>query len=248
MDVLRLDVLEVDPIDARAVLHVVGHARRRDDIFQRQRGVLRELRGAVRRTGKRPPRCGAQALGVDGAHALDDLEQPRPSGHAHGLQRGRDGQANRFLRAPLIRDDQMGIHGIQSALNALDRSIEGFQVDGDIGPLFHASTPPYPYTALLYTKIIVLESRRPAEILRERSQRFGGKGFGTWVTNELNKSGLSAFTFNWLNIPLFPKQHGIILMTQALKSLEITGLLRACHSGPSPIFQLTVDAQRPFRS
>ena len=166
VDVLRLDVLEVDLIDARAVLHVVGHARRRDDIFQRQRGVLRELRGAVGRTGKRPPRRGAQALGVDGAHALDDLEQPRPSGYAHGLQRGRDGQADRLLRAPLIRDDQMGIHGIQSALNALDRSIEGFQVDGDIGPLFHASTPPYPYTALLYTKIIVLESGRMAEILQ----------------------------------------------------------------------------------
>ena len=196
MDVLRLDVLEVDLIDARAVLHVVGHARRRDNIFQRQRGVLRELRSAVGRTGKRPPRRGAEALGVDGAHALDDLEQPRPSGHAHGLQRGRDGQADRLFCAPFVRNDQMGIHGIQSALDALNRSIEGFQVDGDIGPLFHASTPPYPYTALLYTKIIVLESRRMAEILRERSQRFGGKGVGTWVTNTSHESGLSAIIFN----------------------------------------------------
>ena len=46
-DVLRRDVLEVDLIDAGAVLHVVRHSRRRDDEVNRQRRVCLQLREEV---------------------------------------------------------------------------------------------------------------------------------------------------------------------------------------------------------
>ena len=42
-DVLRRDVLEVDLIDAGAVLHVVRHPRRSDDEVNRQRRVCLQL-------------------------------------------------------------------------------------------------------------------------------------------------------------------------------------------------------------
>ena len=42
-DVLRRDILEVDLIDAGAVLHVVRHPRRRDDEVNRQRRICLQL-------------------------------------------------------------------------------------------------------------------------------------------------------------------------------------------------------------
>ena len=42
-DVLRRDVLEVDLIDAGAVLYIVRHPRRRDDEVNRQRRVCLQL-------------------------------------------------------------------------------------------------------------------------------------------------------------------------------------------------------------
>ena len=126
MDIPGFDVFEIDLIDARAVLHVVSHARFGDDVFQRQAGIGREERGAVGGTGKFAPRRAAEALGVDGAHALDDLEQPRPPGDAQRLEGGRDGQADGLFRAAFIGHDEMGVHRVQIAFDALDRSIEGF--------------------------------------------------------------------------------------------------------------------------
>jgi len=46
-DVLRRNVLEVDLIDAGAVLHVVRHPGRRDDEVNRQRRVCLQLREEV---------------------------------------------------------------------------------------------------------------------------------------------------------------------------------------------------------
>ena len=46
-DVLRRDILEVDLIDAGAVLHVIRHSGRRNDKVNRQRRVCLQLREEV---------------------------------------------------------------------------------------------------------------------------------------------------------------------------------------------------------
>ena len=46
-NVLRRDVLEVDLIDAGAVLHVIRHSGRRNDKVNRQRRVYLQLREEV---------------------------------------------------------------------------------------------------------------------------------------------------------------------------------------------------------
>ena len=63
VDVLRRGIFEVDLIDARAVFHVVGHARRRHDIVQRERGISFQLAREVRAAGKDPPRRPAPERG-----------------------------------------------------------------------------------------------------------------------------------------------------------------------------------------
>ena len=73
-DVLRRNVLEVDLIDAGAVLHVIRHPRRRDDEVNRQRRVCLQLREEVRCAVQSVSRRVVLPSGIRFLHALLDLE------------------------------------------------------------------------------------------------------------------------------------------------------------------------------
>ena len=55
-----------------------------------------------------------------------------------GLEGGRDGKADGFLGTARIRHDEIGLERIEPTLGALDRGVEGFEVDRDVRPLFFA--------------------------------------------------------------------------------------------------------------
>ena len=124
MDVLRRDKTEIDLIDARAVIDVERHARRRDDVFERQRRVLPEKGGVERLCAKLVFGRGAFARAVDFPDALYDLEQTRPSGNSVALERRRNGKADCFFGAREVCDDEVGRHGIEPALHALHGGVK----------------------------------------------------------------------------------------------------------------------------
>ena len=137
MDILRGRVLEIDVIDARAVVHIIRHAGRGDDIVKLQGGIVFKLRGiggfarkAVARGFRPPP-------GIDTPDRLHDLKQPRPPGNPVGFQRRRNRKADGLLRAALVRHDQIGCQRVLPQLPALDGGIEAFQINRDIGFLRH---------------------------------------------------------------------------------------------------------------
>ena len=65
-------------------------------------------------------------LGVRLFDPLDHLEQPSPAGYAVSLERRRHGETDRFFGAALVGYDKKGVERIQSAVDALDRGVEGF--------------------------------------------------------------------------------------------------------------------------
>ena len=71
-------------------------------------------------------------------HALLDFKQPSASGDTVAFEGGRDGKADGLIRPALIRDNEVCVHRIKSALTALNRSIEALEVDCDISSLLHA--------------------------------------------------------------------------------------------------------------
>jgi len=79
----------------------------------------------------RPP------LGVHLPHALVHLKQPRPAPDPIRLQRRRDRQADRLLRPLLIGHDEIRLQRVESPRRAFHRRIEGFEIDGKIGPVRH---------------------------------------------------------------------------------------------------------------
>ena len=98
VDVVRRDVPHVDGEDVLADLHVPRHSRRRDDVAEFQCGVRAQFGGVARLAREAVVRRVPQSHGVRLTHLLHDLEEPRPSGDAAGLQRRRDRQADGLLR------------------------------------------------------------------------------------------------------------------------------------------------------
>ena len=92
----------------------------------------------MRRALQLSPRRAAPAERIRFPDALPDLKQPPPAGEAAALERGRDGQTDGLVRPALVRHDEVGVQRIEAALPALHGGEEGFQVDRDIGSLFHA--------------------------------------------------------------------------------------------------------------
>ena len=89
-NVLRRDVLEVDLIDAGAVLHVVSHARRRDDEVNGKGRILLQLGEEIRRAFQLSPRRVMLPSGVCLLDALLDFKQPPTPGDTVALERGCD--------------------------------------------------------------------------------------------------------------------------------------------------------------
>jgi len=111
-DVLRRNVLEIDLIDAGAVLHVVRHPRRRDDEVNRQRRVCLQLREEVRCAVQSVSRCVVLPSGIRFLHPLLDFKQPPASGDAVALEGGRDGKADGLVRPAFVRDNKVCVQRI----------------------------------------------------------------------------------------------------------------------------------------
>ena len=137
MDVLRRDIFEVDPVDLRGDLHIQRHPRPGDDEVQRQLRLRRERVGVAAAAGQRPAGCAPPPLGVHLPHTLVHLKQPRPAPDPIRLQRRRDRQADRLLRPLLIGHDEIRLQRVESPRRAFHRRIEGFEIDGKIGPVRH---------------------------------------------------------------------------------------------------------------
>ena len=76
--------------------------------------------------------------GVHLPDPLVHLEKPAAPGDAVAFEGGRDGKADGLVRPALIRNDEICVHRIKSALSTLNRSIEALEVDCDISSLLHA--------------------------------------------------------------------------------------------------------------
>ena len=74
--------------------------------------------------GELTPRCSLLPLCVDLLDPLHHLEQPCPAGDTIGFQRGRNGQADCLLSAPLIRHHQVRGHGVQPTLYAFHTCVK----------------------------------------------------------------------------------------------------------------------------
>ena len=130
VDILGGYVLEIDLIDPRAVLHIVRHTRRRNDIGHGKRRICFQLVDIIRLTHELA--CLAPALVVYFFHLLNDLKQPRATGDAEGFQGGRNGKSYGLLCPSLVGNHQIGRHRIELALNALNGGIERLQIDCNI--------------------------------------------------------------------------------------------------------------------
>ena len=119
VDVLRRNIAEIDLVNAGADLHIARHARRRDEIAEGERGVGTDIRVHIALADEAAVRCGGAAAGVYLCDALDDLEKPGSAGDAVSFERGRHGEADGLLRAPLVRHDKVRRERIESAVHAL---------------------------------------------------------------------------------------------------------------------------------
>ena len=144
VDILGGDVLKVDLIDAGAVLHVVGHAGRGDDVVHGQGGVSHQLVLAVGLTREAAARGSLAALGVDLFDPTDGLKEAGAAGYAVAFEGGGDRQADGLFGAGGVGHQEIGAHGVEASLDAFHRGVEGFQVDGDIGSAFgHSKSLPF---------------------------------------------------------------------------------------------------------
>ena len=155
VDVLGRHILEIDLVDAGAVLDVGRHAGRRNDVAQFQRQVFLQGGGVKAGGGKRPfsvrPAHGlvgadgiGQTLAVDLPDFLHHLKQPRAARNAAGFQAGRHRQADGLFAAGHIRHHQVGGEGVQLAADALHAGVKAFEVDGGVDVLVfcHSGRPP----------------------------------------------------------------------------------------------------------
>ena len=111
-DVLRGDVLEIDLIDAGAVLHVVRHPRRRDDEVNGQRRVCLQLREEVRCAAQPASRCVKLPPDICFLYALLDFKQPPTPGDTVALEGGCNGKADGLVRPALICNNKICVQRI----------------------------------------------------------------------------------------------------------------------------------------
>ena len=68
---------------------------------------------------------------------LPDLKQPCSPGDSVAFKRRRDGKTDGLIRPALVCHNKVRIQRIEAALPAFDGGVEGFQVDCDVGSVFH---------------------------------------------------------------------------------------------------------------
>ena len=74
-------------------------------------------------------------------YLLIDLKQTGAAGNAVSLQGGGNRKTDGFVGACGIRYHQTVLHRVEASFNTFHRGIEGLQVNGDIGFVFHDSPP-----------------------------------------------------------------------------------------------------------
>ena len=124
MDILRRNIFQIDLIDLAADLHITRHLRRRNNIVQRQRRILFQIRSLAGCSRKLVPRSILPAPGIDFPDLLHHLKQPRPSRDIISLQRRGDRKADGLLRPAFIRHYQICSQRVKSPFHALHGSIE----------------------------------------------------------------------------------------------------------------------------
>ena len=132
VDVVGSDITQVDVVDARTIAYVQPHARRRHMVGDHPVGMRRQ-QGGIGRLGGHDATTPTLPLVVEGADALDHLEQTRPTRQSIGFQRRGDSQADGLLRARGIGHNQMRGQRVETPLHTLDRGVERLEVDGYIG-------------------------------------------------------------------------------------------------------------------
>ena len=78
----------------------------------------------MRFAGQGVPRGAVPPGGVYLADALPHLEQAAAAGNAIAFERGRHGKTDGFVRALLVRHDEMGVERVEPSLAALHGGVE----------------------------------------------------------------------------------------------------------------------------
>ena len=124
MDILRRHIFEVYFIYFSAVLHVMLHPGRRDNIIQFQRGISVQFGGIAAFPGEDTAGRSQPSQGVHFRHLLHHFKKPGAAGNSVSLQAGGYCQTNGLFRPGGIRYYQIGGQRIQFPLDALCRSIK----------------------------------------------------------------------------------------------------------------------------
>ena len=94
--------------------------------------IVSQLTVQIGGAGKFMLLCPPSSVPIDPLCSLYHLEQSGAPGNPIIFKGRGYGQADGFLRAGCISHHQIGIHGIQITIYTLHRSIEGFQIYGNI--------------------------------------------------------------------------------------------------------------------
>ena len=138
MNILRSDVLQIDVVDPRAVVHVVLHpGLSRDEIeFQlRMSGQFLTVAGTPRKIADPQFSESFKALRIMKFYFLCDLKKPRAARDPDGLERRRYCQADRLFCPAAVCHHKISRQRVQAALIAFHRGVERFKIYGRIGPL-----------------------------------------------------------------------------------------------------------------
>ena len=123
-NILRRHITQINFVNPRAVFHIIGHPRRRNNKIQCQLRLGLQLCIGIRRTAKLPAGSSKPARSIYPLHMLLHLKQTPAPGNAIAFQRGRHRQTNSFIRPPFIRHYQISIERIKPALTTFYRRIK----------------------------------------------------------------------------------------------------------------------------
>ena len=99
-------------INFRAASHILAHAGWRNNIVQRQRGILLQIRVMEAGAGEFLPRCPFPTNGVDLPDLLDHLKKAGTTGNTIAFQRRGHRQTDGLLRPFRICHHQIGGQGV----------------------------------------------------------------------------------------------------------------------------------------
>ena len=122
--ILRSDVLKVYLIYLGTLFYIKSHLRRGCYEIHRLFRIREQLLPVIGTSRKQSAAKPHGPVGIELPYLLNDLKEPRPSGHAKGLK-GRRYRKAYGLFGPLgIGHHQIGLKGVQSPLHTLHRSVK----------------------------------------------------------------------------------------------------------------------------